>query len=197
MGQDAVSYFQNLSALMIQTKVTNQKDISIPLEEGIRRVIDEILQNGRKVMVIGNGGSAAIASHVHNDLCKAVGVRALVFNELPLLTALSNDHGYGRVFEKPVRLWAEPNDLLFAISSSGQSENILLAVQAARDKGCAVMTFSGFSSKNPLRQMGDLNFYVPSLSYGEVEVSHLALLHFVTDRAMVAKSKMGKVASST
>ena len=123
---------------------------------------------------------------MQNDLCKAVGVRAMVFNEPPLLTALSNDHGYGCVFERPVELWATTDDVLLAISSSGQSENILRAVQADEARGCHVITLSGFRADNPLRQMGDVNFYVPSHVYGYVEVAHMALAHFLTNRAMSA-----------
>ena len=141
-------------------------------------------------MLIGNGGSAAIASHMQNDLCKAVGVRAMVFNEPSLLTALSNDHGYGCVFERPTELWADNGDLLLAISSSGQSENILRAVRASVAQGCQVITFSGFGADNPLRRMGHLNFYVPSQVYGYVELVHSTLAHFLTDCAM--KSQLGE-----
>jgi D-sedoheptulose 7-phosphate isomerase len=137
-----------------------------------------------KVMVIGNGGSAAIASHMQNDVCKAVGVRSLVFNEQPLLTALANDDGYEAIFETPVRLWAEPGDVLVAISSSGRSENILRAVQAATERCCEVVTFSGFDENNPLRSMGSVNFHVASAVYGLVENVHGAITHFMTDRAM-------------
>ena len=152
--------------------------------------------NSRKVMLTGNGGSAAIASHMHNDLCKAVGVRALVFSEQPLMTALANDHGYECVFERPVQLWAEPGDLLITVSSSGKSQNILRAVKASSDMRCQIVTLSGFRPDNPLRQMGDINFYVGSDIYGYVETAHAALAHFITDRAasimkMPSNAKIG------
>ena len=137
----------------------------------------------RKIMLVGNGGSAAIVSHVQNDLCKAVGIRALVFTEQPLLTALANDNGYGSVYEFPVEQWAEAGDLLWAVSSSGNSENILRAALAASDRGCSIMTFTGFSTDNQLRQTGDLNFYVASDVYGYVETAHAGLSHMITDRA--------------
>lgn len=108
----------------------------------------------------------------------------MVFNEAPLLTALTNDEGYIHAFERCVALWAEPEDVLIAVSSSGRSENILLGVKAARVRGSMVLTLSGFAPENPLRKMGDINFYVPWGTYGPVELSHQALTHFLTDCAV-------------
>jgi D-sedoheptulose 7-phosphate isomerase len=141
-----------------------------------------------KVMVIGNGGSAAIASHLQNDLSKAVGVRSLVFNEPSLLTALSNDHGYSCIFERPIQMWAEKDDVLVAISSSGRSENIICGAQAAKEKGCSIITLSGFKPNNPLRKLGNLNFHIASESYGQVEVAHSTLTHLLSDMAMARSS---------
>ena len=134
-------------------------------------------------MIVGNGGSAAIASHIHNDLCKSVGMRALVFNETPLLTAFSNDLSYAVAFENLVNLWADNGDMLIAISSSGKSENIIRAAKAALVKGCAVITLSGFNNDNPLRQIGQMNYYVPSGEYGYVELIHSILTHYISDAA--------------
>jgi D-sedoheptulose 7-phosphate isomerase len=143
-------------------------------------------------MLIGNGGSAAIVSHVQNDLCKQAGIRALVFTEPPLLTALGNDCGYDSVFELPVELWASSGDLLIAVSSSGRSENILRAVHAATLQGCQIVTLSGFQADNPLRCMGDVNFYVPAHTYGFVESAHMALAHCLIDH-VVAGCKTDRI----
>ena len=184
--QTVTDYFQRLSKLMFSIEVTDGDGASVTLDqgldEGVRMILDVGIEH-RKIMLAGNGGSAAIVSHVQNDLCKAVGVRALVFTEQPLLTALANDDGYGSVFERPIRLWAEPGDLLLTVSSSGKSENIVRAIAAATDKECQVITFSGFNPGNPSRRMGNLNFYVPSDIYGLVETVHTALAHYLTDRA--------------
>ena len=183
---EATSYLQHLSELLQGTRVTDQQGTVLSLDEGINKAVALVLSvkaASGKVMVIGNGGSAAIASHVQNDLCKAVGVRAMVFYEAPLLTALSNDHGYGCVFEHGVQLWADTGDLLVAISSSGQSENILRAVRASVARGCQVITLSGFRADNPLRRMGHLNLYVSSQNYGYVEAAHSVLTHLLTDCA--------------
>lgn len=183
-------HLQQLSDLVREATVTDRDERAMTLEGGIQRAVETLLAVSRKIMLIGNGGSAAIASHMQNDLCKAVGVRAMVFNEPPLLTALSNDHGYQSAFEKPIELWVEPGDLLIAISSSGRSENILRATQACREGGGHIITFSGFRPDNPLRRLGDINFYVGSENYGHVEVAHMTLTHFLTDCAMAVRHPM-------
>lgn len=195
--QSAAAYFHKLSELLLSLQVTDGDGVVLSLDEGTSKAVDMILSVGsasRKVMLIGNGSSAAIASHMQSDLCKAVGVRAMVFSEIPLLTALSNDHGYGCVFERPIELWANTGDLLLAISSSGQSENILRAVQASVARGCQVITLSGSSADNPLRRMGHLNLYLPSQVYGYVELAHSALAHFLTDCATMSRSEKEKPA---
>jgi D-sedoheptulose 7-phosphate isomerase len=139
---------------------------------------------GNTVMFIGNGGSAAIASHMANDFQKNGGMRSLAFNDGATLTCLGNDFGYPHVFEKQIEMHARPGDLLVAISSSGRSPNILNGVAAARAAGAAILTLSGFDADNPLRLLGDVNFYVPSSHYGFVEAGHLTLLSAVLDLSM-------------
>lgn len=183
-NQDSLQYLTELSEALIGTEVTDGAGNTMSLQNGMDKaleLIEALRVESNKIMLIGNGGSSAIVSHVHNDLCKAVGVRAMVFNDTPLLTALSNDESYDRIFEYPVILWASPGDILFAVSSSGKSENILRAVRKAVETKCTVVTFTGFQSDNPLRHMGDLNFYVSANSYGHVEVAHMALAHLLTD----------------
>lgn len=192
--QKATAYFKQLGDLLSNMQATDGKGTALTLDEGTSKATDIILSVGKeskKVMVIGNGGSAAIASHMQNDLCKAAGMRAMVFNDVPLLTALANDHGYECVFERPVLLWAETGDLIIAISSSGKSNNILRAVRAAKKRGCQSITLSGFGADNPLRRLGDVNFYVPSPDYGFVETAHAALAHFLTDCAAQARPAKG------
>lgn len=176
-------YFHRLTELMLAIEVTNIIGASLSVDEGAEkavRMFENVRSASRKVMLAGNGGSAAIVSHAQNDLSASAAVRAMVFTEQPLLTATANDHGYGSVFEQPINLWAEPGDLLLTVSSSGKSENIIRALQAARDKDCKIITLSGFSHDNASRQMGDLNFYVPSDVYAYVESVHTALIHFLT-----------------
>ena len=186
IAQTFSSYSQELSRLLSIIEVTAATNERISFDDGMESAISIILSNktkGQKIMVIGNGGSAAIASHMQNDLCKAVGVRSIVFNEAPLLSALSNDLSYAEAFEALVDLWAEKGDTLIAISSSGQSENIIRAANTAKNKGCSVVTCSGFKKDNPLRNRGTVNFYVPSDQYGFVELGHSILTHYLSDAA--------------
>lgn len=144
-------------------------------------IIKKQSEIGGKMLFIGNGGSAAIASHMATDFWKNGGIPAIAFNDSSLLTCISNDFGYEYVFEKPIEFFAHPNDVLFAISSSGSSENILRGVQKAKSKGCSVVTLSGFDNGNPLGLMGFCNFYVPSHEYGYVEVIHQYICHYILD----------------
>jgi phosphoheptose isomerase len=89
----------------------------------VSKKIRGIKRSGGKVMIVGNGGSASIASHQTIDLWKNCGVKAMSFNEGATLTCLSNDLGYEKVFERPVAFFAERGDCLIAISSSGMSKN--------------------------------------------------------------------------
>ena len=160
---------------------------TLPFGEAMQAAESLLLEaktQGKKVLVIGNGGSAAIASHMQTDLCHSLGIRGLVFNEPPLLTALANDNGYENAFQRLVDLWADPDDVLVAISSSGRSANILNACAAARVRGTSLITFSGFGADNPLRTHGDLNFYVANANYGPVESAHAVLAHHLTDRVL-------------
>lgn len=138
----------------------------------------------KKVMVAGNGGSAAIASHVAVDLTKSVGVRAMSFNVPELITCFSNDFGYERWVEKAVGYYADPGDLVILISSSGKSPNILNAARLARRSRLKLITFSGFSPGNPLRKMGELNFWVDSSGYNIVEMTHSVWLGAILDALM-------------
>lgn len=143
--------------------------------------------NGGKIIFIGNGGSASIASHMAEDYTKNGKLRSIAFNDASLLTCLANDYGYENVFGVALNLYADKGDVLVAISSSGKSQNILSAVKIARSMGLSIITLSGFDSSNPLRKIGDVNFWVNAKSYGMVEITHLAVLHSILD--MICEGK--------
>lgn len=163
-------------------------DVNAALANIIEKVFGRTQQKGQLIF-IGNGGSAAISSHMATDFCKNANLRALHFNEGSYLTCLSNDLGYEKVFERSIELFATEVDILFAISSSGSSQNILNAVNRAKDKGVHVITLSGFKADNPLRAKGDMNFYVPVSDYGFVEVIHHALIHAVLDGVLLQQAQ--------
>ncbi|CAM2007616.1 D-sedoheptulose-7-phosphate isomerase [Acanthopleuribacter pedis] len=142
---------------------------------------------GGTVYVIGNGGSAAIAAHIVNDLVNVGGLRATVLHDAALMTCMANDYGYDQAYARMISTWARPEDLLIAISSSGNSANIRNAVAQMKQNGGAALTLSGFKPGNPLRGLGDLNLWLDSGDYGMVEVGHLFLLHHMADRLRVEK----------
>ena len=183
-GPEINRYFSLLARHLSDTKITDLGGHAIGLESAVNDVMAQARNahaHGNKLIFVGNGGSAAIASHMATDYSKNGNIRSIAFNDAATLTCLGNDLGYDRVFAKQVELHARKDDLLIAISSSGQSPNILNAVTAAREAGCGVVTLSGFSADNPLRRLGDLNFYVASDRYGFVEIGHLALCHVILD----------------
>jgi D-sedoheptulose 7-phosphate isomerase len=145
------------------------------------RLLIEAREQNKKVILVGNGGSAAIAEHTAADFTKGAKLRAISFSATPSLTAFSNDYGYEMVFSKAVERFGDEGDILIAISSSGSSENILKACEDARKRKMQVITFSGFGRDNPLGGCGDINFWVDSRSYGYVELIHNILLHFIND----------------
>jgi D-sedoheptulose 7-phosphate isomerase len=129
-------------------------------------------ERGGRVVFIGNGGSAGIASHLATDLSKNGGVPALCFSDASLMTCLANDFGFDQWLAHALRLNARTGDCLVAISSSGRSKNILNAVAQARRMKLDVITLSGMKADNPLRRLGAVNFWVDSHSYNIVETTH-------------------------
>jgi D-sedoheptulose 7-phosphate isomerase len=136
------------------------------------------------VYVVGNGGSAGIASHFSSDLMKALRIPSQTLYDSNLMTCLSNDLGYENVFSYPLERLLQPKDLLVIISSSGKSSNVLKAANVALSKAASIITLSGFSQDNPLRKMGHLNFWIDRCDYGLVETAHFFLLHTIVDLFM-------------
>lgn len=154
------------------------------------KLLELVHARGGKVLIAGNGGSAAIASHVSVDMLKIAGIRAMNFNEADLITCYANDYGYEHWIEKALESFADVGDLVILISSSGKSQNIINAAKKAKSDGISLMTFSGFSSANPLRNIGDLNFWVESQEYNIIEMTHHIWLLAIVDK--YAESKTGQ-----
>ena len=178
------TYFKDLQLALEQVSCTDAHGQKLTRDEAYARTLEIALaaaQAGSKQIFIGNGGSAAIASHMAIDFSKNGGLPAICFNDGAALTCLGNDYGYEEVFSRQIGFHARKGDVLFAISSSGTSKNILKAVEAAVAKGCRIVTLSGFSPANPLRTMGEVNFHIAVNQYGIVEVAHTALIHAVVE----------------
>jgi D-sedoheptulose 7-phosphate isomerase len=147
----------------------------------IASLINDTNDRHGKVIIIGNGGSAAIASHLSIDLTKASKIRSVNFNESSLLTCFSNDYGYEHWAEKAIEFYADKYDLVILISSSGESKNIINCAIKAKSMGLHVITLSGFMSGNSLKKVGDINLWVDSDNYNIVEMTHQAWLLSVAD----------------
>ncbi len=136
--------------------------------------------NGR-VWIIGNGGSASIASHIAIDLTKNAGVPSQTFNDAAEITCLANDYGYERWMAQALRLKARAGDCLVAISSSGSSANIVNAARQARATYLPVVTLTGMDGSNPLRRISDIDLWVDNRSFNLVEATHQFWLMSVVD----------------
>lgn len=177
-----MKYFNDLINILNDSIVTNFEQTNISFEKGIEEIVKCLNDiRNKKVIAIGNGGSAAIASHVVNDLCKTDNIKAICFSDYSYITCMSNDFGYECVYEKGIEMFADEGDILIAISSSGNSENIIRATNKAKEKSCKVITLSGFKEDNQLRRKGDINIYIPKEHYGYVELCHQIILHMITD----------------
>jgi len=182
---DIETKFGGLIRVLMTSEITaNRKELDF--FEGLDGVISLVAGQcakspKKKMMFIGNGGSAAIASHQALDFFLNCGIKATAFNDPCFLTCMANDFGYENVFAKQILPVAEKGDVLVAISSSGKSPNILKGVEAAREKYCHIVTMSGFKPDNPLRKKGDINLYVNSESYRFVEASHYLYLDFILE----------------
>ena len=149
--------------------------------ESVAELIKTTCDYGNKILIFGNGGSAAISSHFSVDLTKNAGLRCVNFNEADLITCFANDYGFEHWVEKAVDFYGDKGDLLIVISSSGSSKNMLYGVKAARNgKFKAVVTLSGFAD-NPLRQLGDINLWVDSRAYNFIENIHQVWLLAIVD----------------
>ncbi len=147
----------------------------------------------KTVYLIGNGASASMASHFSADLAKNGHVHTEVFTDLSLITAIANDISFNEVFSEPLSRRMNKGDILVAISSSGKSPNILIATETAKMLGGTVITLSAMDDSNPLRKTGDINFYVPSKSYGIAETCHAAILHYWIDKLLMNNTIREKI----
>lgn len=155
--------------------------------EGIQLLVDAFTRHKNdmtQVFFLGNGGSAAIASHMTADFMKNGGMNTYSLYDNSVTTCMGNDYGYEYIFSRPMEFLVKEHDLVVAISSSGKSKNILYAIEAAKKKHAEVITFTGFKPDNKARQLGDINVYVPCEKYGIVESIHNLILQQIVDAIM-------------
>lgn len=157
----------------------------------VASAIFNVHKSGGKVILIGNGGSAAIAGHVAVDFTKAAQIRAMNFNEANLITCYANDYGYDQWVLQALQSYADQGDLAILISSSGKSANIVNGARRAKELGLTVVTFSGFDPQNPLRNVGDINLWVDSSAYNVVEMTHQVWLLSIVDYLVEQQDSQG------
>lgn len=156
-------------------------------DEGFPLLVDIFTRHKEKntqLFFMGNGGSSAIASHMTADFMKNGGMNTYSLYDNAVTTCMGNDYGYEYIFSKPMEFLVKKGDLVVAISSSGNSRNILNAIETADKKGAEIITFTGFEPDNMAKQMGSINVYVPSRKYGIVESIHNLILQQIVDMIM-------------
>jgi len=152
----------NFNSDEIKKKLINLKKIFITTKK-----------NRKKILIFGNGGSAAIASHFSVDLTINAKIRCTNYNESDLITCFSNDFGYERWVEMTIKYYGNKGDVLIVISSSGKSKNMINACIAARKKKFSkIITLTGHLVNNPVKKLGDINLWVNSKAYNYVENIH-------------------------
>lgn len=139
------------------------------------------------IYLVGNGASASMASHFAADLAKNADLHTQVFTDTSLLTAVANDISYDMVFVVPLRRRLKAGDMVVAISSSGNSPNVLKAAEYAAAQEATLVTLSAMHPTNALRRLGALNFWLPVDTYGLAETGHAALLHYWMDRVSLER----------
>mgnify|MGYP001368304162 FL=1 len=163
----------------------NQKDKIIRLAESIKN----IKRNKGKIIIFGNGGSAATASHFSVDLTKNAKIRAINFNEADLITCLSNDYGHDNWVKKAIEFYIDKNDLVILISTSGNSKNVINAAKFLRKKKLPFFSLTGMKKNNLLNKISisKNNLWVNNMSYNQIEIVHHLVLLLIID-LLIGKS---------
>ena len=152
------------------------------------KLIKKTIKNSGKVYLVGNGGSASIASHISVDLAKVAKVSSSTFNNSNLITCFANDYGYENWVVESIKSYMNKNDMIILISSSGTSKNIVNAAKFCKKNLINLITLSGFKKNNPLSKCGDVNFHINSNQYNFIEMSHHIILVYLVD--VLAKNSL-------
>ena len=172
----------NFNSDEIKKKLINLKKIFITTKK-----------NRKKILIFGNGGSAAIASHFSVDLTKNAKIRCTNYNESDLITCFSNDYGYERWVEMAIKYYGNKGDVLIVISSSGKSKNIINGCIAAKKKKfLKIITLTGHSINNPVKKLGDINLWANSKAYNYIENIHQFWLLSLVDLIIGKKNYLPK-----
>jgi len=177
--------FRNSIRDYITCEISTLEKLDVNAINDALNLLVETAKNHKRVYVFGNGGSSATASHIQNDFCKGVSehvddkFRFQCLNDnVPTIMAIANDIGFDEVFRFQLKGVIEPGDVIVAISGSGNSENILNAVEYAQNCGNKVIGLTGYSG-GKLREMSDISLHIPINSMQITEDLHMILDHLM------------------
>ena len=191
----AAAYFEQLAEAVKATDLSTLNDIAAAVKETI--------DNGNFIYICGNGGSAGIANHSLCDFLKCVRTDTDLMPRVMSLaahtemnSALANDISYDDVFSYQIESMGREGDLLWTVSSSGNSENVVRAIAKAKEKGIKTVSFTGFGGGRS-KDDADMNAHVPGGNYGVVEDIHMGFIHIITqflrmdnmDKTLIQESK--------
>ncbi|MHB8482475.1 MAG: D-sedoheptulose-7-phosphate isomerase [Nitrospiria bacterium] len=169
----------------IETKKSFIDASSDMVVQAVQQTADA-LKKGQKLLFFGNGGSACDASHlaaefVNRFKIERPGLPALALaTDMAVLTSISNDYDYSEIFSRQVRTLGQAGDIAFAISTSGNSPNVIKGVQAAKEKGIRIIGFTG-GTGGKLAPFSDIAFIVPSASTARIQETHITLGHVICE----------------
>lgn len=169
---------------LIQNCVCTTQDDLLDLDEAMELSIaflSQVKEQNKHLYAIGNGASGSIASLFCTKLLKVMRIAALPLFDSHTMTSIASEYGYGEAYRYPLKTLLKEGDLLLAVSTSGRSSNVLNAIEEAKLRGTLLITVSGAESTNPLRQMGDLNFWIDSNDESLVNLAHSFLLQAIID----------------
>ncbi|MDB2604783.1 SIS domain-containing protein [Gammaproteobacteria bacterium] len=191
MNKNLITYFNEINTNASNISITNINGIEIDENlayQDIYKKLNTLQETSGVLHFIGNGASASIASHFGLDYFKAGEIRTNTFNDFSALTAYGNDISFDEVFAFPISRILKEKDMLVAVSSSGNSPNIVRGLEAAKEQGSFLLTLSGMKSDNKIRKMGNINMFFPEMDYGPTECAHTIMLHHILD-TFVARNR--------
>ncbi len=175
-----VEYFSEYENLIFSKNVLEDLILA-------KDLIEKTTNNNGKLYFAGNGASASIASHGAVDFSKQAKIPSITFHDPNLITCFSNDYGFDNWIAEAFKCFAKTSDTLILISVSGESQNVINAGNFAKEAGNNVITFTGKSETNTLKQIGDINFWVDSHAYNIVECIHMIWITSIID-SIIGKS---------
>ncbi len=174
------NYLETIKSQLSRLNLTNIKKLE--------KLIIDTSKKGKKVIICGNGGSSATASHVAVDLTKNARIKTINFNEYDLITCFSNDFGYQNWIKKSLEYYADKGDLIILISCSGNSKNLVNGQKKARLMGLRTAVLTGLKKSNLMnKSFNDVKIWINSRSYNHIEILHHFILLMIVDKIIKDK----------